>query len=169
MDTRFLWELCKTVRSVWNVYRWRATIAAAAFAFAVLQPADGSAQIRENSIAFNQPAKVIYTECESYTCSSAIYSPEQVVQKISAAQRSAIVNKDCKGLRSEFGKNLEAFPFEFRDTDLIDCIDDRPMRLWMTDNNYRRFLANKDNVTSVAEYHDHLRSIGYTSKKLLGQ
>lgn len=139
------------------------TVAAACIV--ISQPLEAPAQSAPNAVASTRT--VSYTECVLYTCNAASYTPEQVVQIISPAQRSAILNKDCKGLRSEYGKNLEDFPFELRDSAIIDCIDDRSIKLWVTENNYHRFLANRDSVTSVAEYHTYLKAIGYTSKKLV--
>ena len=163
MTTRFLLKNMKTSHSMWNVYR---TIVLAAGSVTILAGAAWG-QMIGNPIEAGQTSLVAYTQCEAYDCTTSSITPAEAVQKITAGQRSAILNKDCKALRSEFGKNLEDFPFEFRDSGIIDCVDDRPARLWLTERNYRRFLANKDAVTTVAEYHEYLRSVGFTSRKLL--
>lgn len=151
---------------MWNVNGKRLNDVAAAVAIGLLMAAGTAAQALENPVGASEGASVAYTECTAYKCSTTELTPEQVMQKVTPGQRSAILNKDCKSLRSEFGKYLEDYPFEFRDTAIISCIDDRATRLWITESNYRRFLANKDAVTTVAEYHEYLGSVGYTSKRL---
>jgi hypothetical protein len=162
MITRFLLKDMKTAHSMRNVYK------AAFFGLAAITmlAAAAAAQAIENPVAVGETS-VAFTECSAYDCNTSTITPSEAVQKITASQRSAIMNKDCKALRSEFGKNLEDFPFEFRDTGIIGCVDDRPARLWITENNYHRFLANKDAVTTVAEYHDYLKTVGYSSRKLV--
>ena len=160
MDTRLFWGTKRSGCGKRSEGRWGYFWAAAALLTAVMLPAAASAQAIEAPSPFNQATTVLFTECAMYVCTTTAYSPNEVVKKITAAQRTAIVNRDCKGLRNEYGRNLESFPFEFRDTPIIDCIDDRSIRLWMTQNNYQRFVAHADTVTSVAEYHEYLRSVG---------